>query len=125
MYFLMIRPQKAKAQAQSRLLNTVDVGDEILTVGGIYGIVERYPTIKADRGFQKLQDELSDTETRIALARSFFNESVTSLNNRIETMPDALIAGPARFKKADYFKIEEFERAPVSIRQELEKGATA
>ena len=40
MYFLMIRPQKAKAQAQSRLLNTVDVGDEILTVGGIYGIVQ-------------------------------------------------------------------------------------
>ena len=40
MYFLMIRPQRAKAQAQQRLLNTVAVGDEILTVGGIYGIVQ-------------------------------------------------------------------------------------
>jgi len=40
MYFLMIRPQRAKAQAQQRLLNTVDVGDEVLTVGGIYGIVQ-------------------------------------------------------------------------------------
>jgi len=40
MYFLMIRPQRAKAQAQQRLLSTVEVGDEVLTVGGIYGIVQ-------------------------------------------------------------------------------------
>ena len=40
MYVLMIRPQRAKAQAQQRLLSTVAVGDEVLTVGGIYGIVE-------------------------------------------------------------------------------------
>jgi preprotein translocase subunit YajC len=40
LYFLMIRPQRAKVQAQQRLLNTVEVGDEVLTVGGIYGIVQ-------------------------------------------------------------------------------------
>ncbi len=40
MYFLMIRPQRAKVQAQQRLLSTVEVGDEVLTVGGIYGIVQ-------------------------------------------------------------------------------------
>jgi len=40
MYFLMIRPQRAKAQAQQRLLNAVEVGDEVLTVGGVYGIVQ-------------------------------------------------------------------------------------
>ena len=36
----MIRPQRAKAQAQQRMLGTVAPGDEILTVGGIYGIVQ-------------------------------------------------------------------------------------
>jgi preprotein translocase subunit YajC len=40
LWFLMIRPQRAKAQAQQRLLGTVAPGDEILTVGGIYGIVQ-------------------------------------------------------------------------------------
>ena len=40
LWFAMIRPQRAKVQAQQRLLSTVDVGDEILTVGGIYGIVQ-------------------------------------------------------------------------------------
>ena len=40
MYVLMIRPQRAKAQQQQRLLSTVAPGDEVLTVGGIYGIVQ-------------------------------------------------------------------------------------
>jgi preprotein translocase subunit YajC len=40
MYFLMIRPQRAKAQQQQQMLSAVDVGDEVLTVGGIYGIVQ-------------------------------------------------------------------------------------
>ena len=40
MYVLMIRPQRAKAQQQQRILSTVAPGDEILTVGGIYGIVQ-------------------------------------------------------------------------------------
>ena len=40
MYFLMIRPQRAKAQQQQMMLSAVEVGDEVLTVGGIYGIVQ-------------------------------------------------------------------------------------
>ena len=40
LWFAMIRPQRAKVQAQQRLLSTVEVGDEILTVGGLYGIVQ-------------------------------------------------------------------------------------
>ena len=40
LWFAMIRPQRAKAQAQQRMLGMVAPGDEILTVGGIYGIVQ-------------------------------------------------------------------------------------
>ena len=40
LWVLMIRPQRAKAQQQQRLLGTVAPGDEVLTVGGIYGIVQ-------------------------------------------------------------------------------------
>ena len=39
LWALLIRPQKAKQQAQKRMLSEVAPGDEILTVGGIYGIV--------------------------------------------------------------------------------------
>jgi preprotein translocase subunit YajC len=39
MWALLIRPQKAKQRAQQQMLSQIDPGDEILTVGGIYGIV--------------------------------------------------------------------------------------
>ena len=40
LYVVMIRPQKAKAKQQQQLLRAVEPGDEVLTVGGIYGIVQ-------------------------------------------------------------------------------------
>jgi len=39
-YFLLIRPQKRRAQAQSRLLSSLRVGDEIMTAGGIFGTIK-------------------------------------------------------------------------------------
>jgi preprotein translocase subunit YajC len=40
LWAVLIRPQKAKQQRQQQLLNSVEPGDEILTVGGIFGIVQ-------------------------------------------------------------------------------------
>ena len=40
LWALLIRPQKAKQQRQQAMLSEIDPGDEILTVGGIYGIVQ-------------------------------------------------------------------------------------
>ena len=40
LWLLLIRPQRARQQQQKQLLESVSVGDEVLTVGGIYGIVE-------------------------------------------------------------------------------------
>ena len=57
MYFLMIRPQRAKVQAQQRLLNAVEVGDEVLTVGGLYGIVQE---LESDEDGGDLVVEIAD-----------------------------------------------------------------
>ncbi len=57
MYVLMIRPQRAKAQQQQRRLSTVEPGDEILTVGGIYGIVQE---LEADEDGGDLIVEIAD-----------------------------------------------------------------
>ncbi len=40
LYLVMIRPQRARQQRQQQLLRTVEPGDEVLTVGGLYGIVQ-------------------------------------------------------------------------------------
>ena len=57
MYVLMIRPQRAKAQQQQRILATVAPGDEVLTVGGIYGIVQE---LEADEDGGDLIVEIAD-----------------------------------------------------------------
>ncbi|MBM3676666.1 MAG: preprotein translocase subunit YajC [Actinobacteria bacterium] len=40
LWALLIRPQKAKQQKQQQLLSSIEPGDEILTVGGLFGIVQ-------------------------------------------------------------------------------------
>ena len=39
LYFLMIRPQKKEQKQKAALINSVEVGDSILTTSGFYGIV--------------------------------------------------------------------------------------
>jgi preprotein translocase subunit YajC len=39
LYFVMIRPQKRRMQAQRELLNQLEVGDEVVTAGGIFGTI--------------------------------------------------------------------------------------
>jgi preprotein translocase subunit YajC len=39
-YFLLIRPQQRRARAVARMQSEIGPGDEILTIGGLYGIVE-------------------------------------------------------------------------------------
>ena len=38
-YFMLIRPQKKKQKAEEKLRNSLQIGDEILTIGGFYGKV--------------------------------------------------------------------------------------
>jgi preprotein translocase subunit YajC len=42
LWVLLIRPQRQRQQEQHRMIESIDIGDEILTVGGIYGIVEEF-----------------------------------------------------------------------------------
>ncbi len=37
MYFILIRPQRKKQKEEKKLLDATQIGDEILTIGGIYG----------------------------------------------------------------------------------------
>ncbi|MGA9694788.1 MAG: LemA family protein [Dehalococcoidales bacterium] len=77
--------------------------------------VESYPDLKASDLFLKLQDELSGTEQRIALARDYFNQIVTFYNTRLEIIPDTLLAKVMRLKPQTLMGAAGFERAPVKV----------
>ncbi len=78
-------------------------------------VVERYPELVANEAFLDLQRELTDTETRVALARDYYNEIATQHNTRLEIVPDRWLAPLAGLKPRPLLTAESFERAPVTV----------
>jgi hypothetical protein len=81
----------------------------------LIAVTERYPDLKAQAAFLKLQKELADTETRIALARGYFNEIATHYNARLEIIPDRFISRLANLSPQVLMAANDFERAPVEV----------
>jgi len=81
----------------------------------VIGIAERYPELKANDAFLALQKTLSETEQRIALARSYFNEIATHYNTRLEIVPERFVALLGAMKPQPLMAANEFERAPVTV----------
>jgi LemA protein len=76
-------------------------------------VIERYPDLKANQNFIRLQDELAGTENRIAVERMRYNEAVKKYNIRIRSFPDNILANMFGFDEADFFQApEEASTAP-------------
>lgn len=102
------RAQAAGDDAKARGAAESDLSRPL---GRLIAIGEAYPDLKASTNFKDLQDELSDTENKIEMARRFYNGAVRELNTAIETFPSNIIAGPFGFHQAAYFEIETADRA--------------
>lgn len=84
----------------------------------LFAVAENYPSLRASENFQKLQDELTDTENKIEAARRFYNANVRDLNIKIEKFPDNIVARMFGFKQMDLFELEEAEsvaKKPVKV----------
>ena len=78
--------------------------------------VERYPELKANANFLKLQDELASTENQILTARTRFNEAVKPYNTHIKTFPNSMFAGIFGFKEKAYFEAVTGADKPVEVK---------
>lgn len=65
MYFMLIRPQQQRMKEHQRLLATVDVGDDIVTSGGIYG---RVSELDGDTLFLQVADGIEIKITKESVA---------------------------------------------------------
>lgn len=75
--------------------------------------VERYPELKANENFLKLQDELVSTENQILTARTRFNEAVQGYNGKVRRFPSNITANIFGFDQKSYFEAEKgAEKAP-------------
>lgn len=82
-------------------------------------IMERYPELKANESFLRLQQALVDAEQRIALARDYFNNIATFYNTRLGIIPDRFVAALARLRPRTLMTAADFERAPIQVRLAL------
>ena len=81
----------------------------------LFAVAEAYPDLKANQNFLSLQEELTSTEDRVAYARQFYNDSVLSYNNKLQTFPRNVIAGTFNFEKREYFEGEPEATGPVRV----------
>lgn len=83
--------------------------ENVLTqaLGRLIAVAEAYPDLKANQNFQQLQQELTNTEDRVAAGRRFYNANVREFNTKIEVFPGNIMASMFGFKRADYFEIED------------------
>lgn len=77
--------------------------------------IERYPELKANQNFLKLQDELVSTENTIQTARTRFNEAIKPYNNHVKKFPNSLLAGLLNFDDKPYFDAEAGAEKPVEV----------
>lgn len=98
-------PQE-KAKSNSELTQTLK---------SLFAISENYPNLRASENFSKLQEELSDTENKIAYSRQFYNSNVRDYNTTLVNFPGNIIGNMFNFKQEEFFEAEAGEKEPVKI----------
>ena len=82
----------------------------------LFAVAEDYPDLKASDNFKELQEELSDTETKIAASRQFYNSNVMEYNTKIQVFPSILIARLFNFQKEDFFEADEAAKEEIKVK---------
>lgn len=97
---------KEQAEAENALTQTLK---------SLFAVAENYPELKASQNFMMLQEELAGTESKIAYARQFYNDSVMAYNTATQVFPSNIVASMFGFQPKEYFEAEGEAREPVRV----------
>ena len=81
----------------------------------LFALAESYPDLKANTNFMDLQNNLKETEDKIAYARQFYNDSVLKYKNKLEVFPSNIVASIFGFKPEPFFEANETERETPKV----------
>jgi len=85
----------------------------------LFAVAENYPDLRANESFNKMHDELSDIENKIAAARRFFNNATSEYNTAREQFPAIIIANMFNFGEEEFFEMPEAEAEAASKPAEI------
>lgn len=110
-------------EARARVAGAQNVNEQIQAqnalggaLRGLLAVAENYPELKASDNFKELQMELSNTESKIAFSRQFYNDTVMKYMTATQRFPANLVAGAFGFGPMDYFEAEPESRGPVQVK---------
>jgi LemA protein len=100
-------------------VKSLALAEEVLAsaMKGFNAVVEAYPELQADETMQRLSEELTHTENKVAFARQLFNDATMDYNNAAQEFPANVLAGLFGFKEAPMLQStgSDIERAPVKV----------
>ena len=73
----------------------------------LFAVAEDYPELRASDNFQSLQDDLEETENKIAVSRQIYNDTVLTYNNRVQQIPTNIVASLTGFEAREFFEAGE------------------
>jgi LemA protein len=104
--------QQAGTPAQAAEANNMLTG----ALRSLFAVAEAYPDLKANQNFLSLQADLADTEDKIAYARTYYNANVREYNEKVQTVPTALLAGMFGFQPEQFFEAGEVAQQDVQVK---------
>jgi LemA protein len=97
----------SRAQAETALT---------LALSKLVALAENYPDLKASQNFLELQQQLSQLETELQMARRYYNGTVRNQNVLVQSFPSNVIASLFGFSQRQYFEISnDAERATPTV----------
>ena len=98
--------------------NQAAKADNMLTgaLKTLFAVAENYPKLQAAENFKELQQELSDTETKIAASRQFYNANVLDYNTKIKVFPNLVFAKLFGFSHEEFFEAEPSTKKEIKVK---------
>ncbi|PYZ95371.1 hypothetical protein CR194_07015 [Salipaludibacillus keqinensis] len=95
----------------------MEVNDQLSgALKNLFALREAYPDLKANQNFSMLQEELTQTENKIAYSRQLYNNTVMKYNTKIQTIPTNILASVHGFGKRDMLEATAEERQNVQVK---------
>ena len=112
----VVNARNSYASAESNADAMKADGELTKTLNKLFALAESYPDLKANTNFMDLQNNLKETEDKIAYARQFYNDAVLKYKNKLEMFPSNIIAGLFGFKPEPFFEATEAEKENPKVK---------